>query len=167
LAPGQEEFCFPLSQVELDRLRDFAPARGWFAQENNSSAFVQHVARLFPGEEDLVEELFPPRKSHYRLAVDKTGACVFLKSDGCGLPIEARPYYCRLFPVWLEGDELRLLSSDCLAQREARGMAVLMRGLGMTPAKVKDLHARLRLAWGLPPAKGLPKAVVSYARDGR
>jgi len=167
LTPGQEEFCFPLSEIEMDRIRDFVVNEGWFAQEPNSSAFLNHVQFLFPGEQKLVEELFHPRKFHYRLAVDNMGKCKFLSDTGCKLPVEARPYYCRLFPLWVNGDELMVLGAECLARREARGMGKLLGSLGLTPAKARELHARLRLAWGLSPEPGMPRPTVSFARSNR
>lgn len=167
LTPGQEEFCFPLSDIEMDRIRDFVVDKGWFAQSPNSSAFVNHVAMLFPGEQKLVEELFHPRKFHFRLAVDKAGKCIFLSDTGCNLPTEARPYYCRLFPVWVSGGEIMVLGAECLARREARGMGMLLRSFGQTPAKARELHARLRMAWGLPPERGMPRPTVSFARSNR
>lgn len=167
ISPGQEEFCFPLSEIEMDRIREFHPSNGWFAQEPNTAAFISHVARLFPGEEERVGHLFHPRKFHYRLAVDSSGACRLLTDAGCALPREARPYYCRLYPVWRVGEHFAMLGDACLARREARGTAHLLRSLGQSPAVAKDLHSRLRMAWGLPPQSGLPAARVSYARNNR
>ena len=167
VAPGREEFCFPLSEIEMDRIRDHVPQRGWFAMEANTSEFRAHVARLFPGEGQVVEGLFPDRKHHYRLALGRDGACRFLNVRGCVLPQEARPYHCRLYPLWIGDDGPAVLDGDCLARREARGAGALAEALGTTLAKVRDLHARLRMAWGLAPAKGLPRAVVSYARTNR
>lgn len=165
ITSGQEEFCFPLSDIELDRIRQFAPAKGWFAQEPNSSAFIGHVSRLFPGEQALIEQLFNPRKHHMRLAVNAAGQCTFVGPQGCILPTEARPYYCRIFPLW-DGDAgLNILAAEgCLALREARGVGPLLASLGLTPAKARDLHARLRLAWGLPP-KRTPPAGWAPATD--
>jgi Fe-S-cluster containining protein len=155
ISSGQEELCFPLSNVEMDRIRDFAPPRGWFVQEPNAQRFVANVARLFPTETELVKTLFPAAKFHFRLATRTDGRCVFLGEQGCGLPREARPYYCRLYPVWRKGESLCMIDAPCLALRESRGTAHMLRTLGLSPQKVADLHSRLRMAWGLPPKEGL------------
>jgi Fe-S-cluster containining protein len=154
--PGREEFCFPLSDTEQARMREFLPDAGGFVLEDNSAAFVDGVCRLFPGEDALVRELFPLRKQHMRLAVDGHGACRLLGSRGCQLPREARPYYCRLFPFWVAGGEITLFDAPgCLVRRESKTIAAALALLGMTRAQVLDLHGRLRLLWGLPPRSGM------------
>lgn len=154
LAPGQEESCFPLSRVEMDRIREFVNGQGWFALEANSAAFVANVCRLFPADKRRARQLFPRGGEHYRLAVDASGACKLLGETGCVLPAEARPYYCRLFPLWMDGDKLRVLEAHCLARRRARGPEELLRQVGLTAKTVHDLHCRLRLAWGFSPCAG-------------
>lgn len=156
LAPGHEEFCFPLSNTEKDRIQETLPGKGGFVLEANSEAFVDNVCRLFPGEEDTVRTLFPKGKSHYRLAVGKDGACRFLGPEGCAVPREIRPYYCRLFPFWMAGNEVIIFDSEsCLARREARNLNRMLESIGTTRAVVRDLFGRLRLAWNLPPRRGM------------
>jgi Fe-S-cluster containining protein len=155
VTPGQGELCFPLSAMEMDRIRDFAPAYGWFVKEPNTSAFVDAMCRLFPGEEDRMAALFPRRKFHDRLATTRSGGCVFLSEAGCELPWEARPYYCRLAPVWVSGGRLTLLDhKDCLAMSRGDGVVSIMESMGLSRTRIHDLHSRLRLAWGLPPEPG-------------
>lgn len=154
--PGREEFCFPLSVAEKERIREVLPDTGGFALQENTEAFVNGVLKLFPGEEDLVRALFPPRKEHLRLAVDATGACRFLGPQGCLVPREARPYYCLLFPFWITGNSVMIFDAPgCLARRESGGETGILRRLGMTESQVRDLHGRLRLVWGLPPRRGM------------
>lgn len=155
IAKGQEEFCFPLSQTEKERIQEHVPYTGGFALQANSPAFAEYVSRLFPGEEDLVRELFPEGKEHFRLAVDSMGACRFLGPEGCEIPQEARPYYCRLFPFWMVDCEVIFFDSPiCLVRREERTLTRMLHSLDTTKAAVKDLYGRLRLVWGLPPRKG-------------
>ena len=156
LSLGQEEFCFPLSVAEKDRIQDAAPDQGGFALEPNSTAFVGSVVRLFPGEEELVRALFPEKKFHFRLAVDKDGGCRFLGQQGCVIPVEARPYYCRLFPFWMAGDRVTVFDVPaCLARKEGVQQKYMLDLLGVSPAQVRDLMGRLRLVWGLPPRQGM------------
>lgn len=152
---GQEEYCFPLSQVEKERIQDHLPYTGGFELSPNSKAFIDHACHLFPGEEERVRELFPEGKEHFRLAVDSLGACRFLGPEGCEIPQEARPYYCRLFPFWMVGSEVIFFDSHtCLARREERTLIRMLHSLDMNKAMVKDLYGRLRLVWGLPPRRG-------------
>lgn len=156
LSAGQEEFCFPLSVVEKDRIRDHLPDLGGFAQAPNSAAFVDGLIRLFPEERREVRALFPAGREHLRLAVDGSGACRFLGPQGCLVPREARPYYCRLFPFWMNAGALTVFEApQCLAQKEHPRPGELLRVLGVSTATVRTLYGNLRLAWGLPPRPGM------------
>lgn len=158
ITAGEEEFCFPLSQIEKERIQEHVPHTGGFVLSPNSKAFIDNVCRLFPGEEDAVHELFPEGKEHYRLAVDTAGACRFLGPEGCEIPRETRPYYCRLYPFWMVGCDVTYFDSPtCLCRRERRTLAHMLEGLETNRAEVKDLYGRLRLVWGLPPVKGACK----------
>lgn len=152
LTPGQEGECFPLAEIERHRILEVRTGKGFFAQEPNSSALRDNLHKLFPGEEARLAELFPARGVHYRLATDRDGRCVLLGPTGCTLPREARPYYCRIFPLWPDRSEVRVFSlGRCLARQEARGLAAIMRLLGETHTHINHLYGRLRLAWGLAP----------------
>lgn len=165
LTPGEEEYCFPLSDMERDRILDHAKDKGGFAQEANSKPFVDHLKRLFPREDKLLEQLFPPLKHHLRLATRPDGSCVFLGAEGCVLPREARPHYCLLFPFWISGERLTGFTSDgCLAVQERRDLRGLLDLLGVSEAEIRTLHGRLRLAWGLPPHEDLPLLEQSFSR---
>jgi Fe-S-cluster containining protein len=156
LSAGQEEFCFPLSVLEKDRIRDHLPDLGGFASAPNSASFVDGLSRLFPDERREVKALFPAGKEHLRLAVDAHGACRFLSPGGCLVPREARPYYCRLFPFWITGERITLFETPfCLAQQEHPKVGDLLAVLGLTTTQVASLHGSLRLAWGLPPRPGM------------
>lgn len=155
LTPGQEEFCFPLSEIERHRILETGAGKGFFAQEPNSSAFLDNLRKLFPGEEERLEQLFPARGFHHRLATGPDGRCMLLGPRGCTLPREARPYYCRLFPLWPERGEVMVFGAGrCLARQEARGLLPLLRLLGESETNLRHLHGRLRLAWGLTPRDG-------------
>lgn len=156
LEPGNEEFCFPLSEMERDRiLQHLAGDEGAFAQQANTKGFVENLYKLFPGEREAVDRLFPRTKFHIRLAVDQEGRCRLLGSQGCRLPREIRPYYCRLFPFWFAGGLSVFTSSRCLVQREARTPRRMLALIGETEKRLKELYGRLRLAWGLAPRRGM------------
>lgn len=158
LQPGNEEHCFPLSAMERDRILDCSQDwKGAFAQESNSKNFVDNMRKLFPADRRAVRELFPLTKFHIRLATRPDGSCRLLGKSGCMLPVEARPYYCRLFPLWVAGGQIIVFeSSRCEARKQADNAAELLALLGLTRSRVFELHGRLRLAWGLPPKEGMP-----------
>ncbi len=159
LTLGQEEFCFPLTVGEKDRIQEILPHKGGFVLQENSASFVDNLIRLFPGEKDNVRQLFPLKKDHVRLAIGPDGKCKFLGPHGCLIPVEARPYYCRLYPFWFVGNRLTVFeSSGCLAVREASSISGLIKCMGTGKSALGDLFGRLRLAWGLPPKAGM-KAV--------
>jgi len=93
---------------------------------------------------------------------------VFLSPGGCLLPNEARPYYCRLFPIWIYGERLAMFTADrCLAVRELRSIQNVLRAVGLSEAQARELHGRLRLAWGLPPKVGMELLQPSFRRYAR
>lgn len=155
LTPGQEEFCFPLSEIERHRILEAGAGKGFFAQEANTSAFLDNLRKLFPGEEGRLDELFPARGAHFRLATGPDGECKLLGPEGCTLPREARPYYCRLFPLWPQRGEVMVFGAGrCLARQEAHGLNAILRLLGESKENLRHLHGRLRLAWGFRPRDG-------------
>jgi hypothetical protein len=46
-------------------------------------------------------------------------------------------------------------------------MARLLDSLGLNLLRARDLHGRLRLAWGLPPREGMPAVPKAFARYTR
>lgn len=166
LTPGQEELCFPVSDIERTRIvEQVGLTLGAFTPQANTGAFVANLARLFPRERAILARLFPREGQHLRLSVDTAGNCVFLRADGCCLPRAVRPYYCRLFPFWLSGGAVSAFAAPgCLVHRQGRTVPRMLALLDSTEADVRDLHGRLRLAWGLPPKEGMPFVTPSPAR---
>ncbi len=168
MTPGHEDQCFPVSEMERQRIvEQVGLSRGTFTPEANGASFLASLRRLFPGERQAVEALFPPGGRHLRLSTGPSGRCVFLRADGCFLPRPVRPYYCRLFPFWMAAGRVSAFAATtCLVHREGRTVAGMLALLDMTEAQVRDLHGRLRLAWGLPPREGMPTVTPSPARFG-
>jgi Fe-S-cluster containining protein len=165
LEPGEEKVCFPISEMERDRILEVADDKGAFVQEPNNEPFLDNVKRLFPKEKDLADQLFPRHKFHLRLATRADGSCVFLGSRGCTLPREVRPHYCLIFPFWIMGGRLTIFTPpNCLAVEECRDVVGMLQTLEMTEAEVRLLHGRLRLAWGLPPREGMPLLEQAFSR---
>lgn len=152
VVPGSEEFCFPLSRSEWQRIVDFCDSEGGFAEEPNTQPFLDTMCRLFASRSALVKERFPAHGTHMRLASDSEGYCVFLTRTGCRLPRDVRPWFCLLFPFWVRGRLLTMFTgNDCLVCRETRTVQESLALLGMTEKDVRTIFGRLRLAWGLDP----------------
>lgn len=166
LTPGQEEVCFPVSEMERARIVEAdGLAVGGFVHQANTEAFLAQMGRLFPRDRKILPRIFPPGGEHLRLAVDRKGDCVFLRADGCRLPRDARPYYCRLFPFWISGGAVTAFAAPgCLVHREGRTVSRMLALLEYSEAGVRELHGRLRLAWGLPPKEGMPFVTPSPVR---
>lgn len=126
-----------------------------FQSQENTPDFLDNLCRLFPGEEEEVRALFPQRGIHDRLAVTDNASgslsCRLLGPEGCTLPRDARPLYCRLFPFWVRGGSVLYFDfQDCQAVRERRGPGQMYQALGMDEGEARELYAALRQAWGLP-----------------
>ena len=120
------------------------------AVEENLADFIASVHTLFPRDKKILGQLFPPGGRHLRMRTRPDGACVFLGSNGCRLPRQVRPWYCLLFPAWVQGNSVTLfLSEDCLISQKARGPSHGIALLGSSPEAVRNLYTRLRNDWGI------------------
>jgi Fe-S-cluster containining protein len=142
-----DDFCFPVSERE-ERLILMHAGEGTVCTAVNSALFLQRIRSLFPKERREAAAVFPPNGSHRRLVLTGEGKCVLLTPEGCLLPREARPLYCRLFPFWVVDERLALLSHDgCLAQEECRSIGDLLRLFRTSAEEVLSIHRSLRLFW--------------------
>lgn len=150
--PEVAHLCFPLSEAEWLRILPYEiqaalPGR---VREENSTVFVSAMKRLFPGHKERVEALFPVPGGRYRLGTTPEGACVFLGSEGCRLPRTARPWYCLLFPVWVQNGRFDIFTAEqCLVSKEFRGLAEVLKAVGLTAEEARELSAALHRDWGL------------------
>ena len=119
--------------------------------EANSPEFLQAMGTLFPREKERLERLFPKNGRHLRMKVRPDGSCVFQGKAGCRLPRTLRPWYCVLFPGWVQGNAVTLFMSEtCLISRRATSPAHGLKLMHTPPEEVRRLHAALRKDWGLP-----------------
>ncbi len=157
VVPGSEEFCFPLSSSEWQRIVDFCHEEGGFAEERNTQPFLDTMCRLFSRQDRQVRDRFPLHGTHMRLASDSEGYCVFLTRKGCRLPREVRPWFCLIFPFWVRGQMLTMFTaSDCLVCRETKTVRESLALIGTTDKTVRTLFGQLQLAWGLDPDEDDP-----------
>ncbi|WP_423747885.1 zinc/iron-chelating domain-containing protein [Fundidesulfovibrio terrae] len=153
LTPGEEDLCFPVSEIERQRIVEFGPSKGGLTGSPNSKSFLDNLLRLFPRDKAHLATVFPHHGEHLRLATLPDGSCTFLGPTGCVLTREARPYYCRLFPFWVSAGAVAAFDvKTCLACHEGRTVMKMLPLLETTRAVVLELHGRMRMAWGMAPS---------------
>lgn len=154
LLPGNEELCFPISAAEQQMILDWGGSPELFAELPNSPAFRNSLDFLFPEDRLCLRELFPKGGRHKRLGTTCTGECLLLGPQGCRLPRENRPWYCRIFPFWVRFGEVMVIpSSSCLGVRQAPEKDACLALYGLDDGAVLEIFRRLRQTWGL---EGLP-----------
>lgn len=157
---SQRHLSFPLSDEEWKRMLPYADvAQEKFGvpeirlSEPNSLEFIEAMTCIFPGEDRVLTRLFPEGGHHWRLKTGPDGACVFLGEAGCILPRDIRPWYCRLFPSWMNRGAVTIfLADECLIAQKAKTPASGLFLLNTSVNEVARLYAKLREDWGLPPA---------------
>lgn len=170
---GQMPACEVLEQTTglsggpgVRRPEKIREADWFYTRVINTKYFVDALCVLFPGEGPEIRQLYPVGGERSVLTVRKSedgsqpanADCVFLEAAGCMLPREARPWHCRLFPLWSSRGKPRLLDVEgCLAARQASALAEnndkifeeLLRMLHTDLNGFQDLYKSLRAAWGL------------------
>ncbi len=136
------EYMFGLTRGEIEIM---AQASGldpsqFVVADQASPRFLAFLESLHP----LFLQTMP-RGRRLRLRLSR-GDCCFLGEQGCRLPVEARPLYCRMYPLFVNphGRLMVLVSQACLAQQGARSWREVMRGLGQDEATLRGLFGRLQ-----------------------
>lgn len=153
LAPGRKQSFFPLSDPEIKIISAYLETDDFFVRQANDQDFIARLTRIIPRPRKLIYKSFPLDNAHSRLKTDHKGQCVLLTSQGCLLPAEIRPVYCRLYPFWFKNDKLTWLKDSlCLAQDQTDNLRDLIRLFGINPLRLKqDFDLMLyNLGLGLP-----------------
>ncbi|MFH1058529.1 MAG: hypothetical protein V1797_07610 [Pseudomonadota bacterium] len=142
VAPAGPEHMFGLTRGEIAAM---AAASGrepadFCVADRVGPQFLEFLAAINPV---FVQTMPGGRRLRLRLA--DSGACCFLGVEGCRLPVDARPLYCRLYPFALNphGRLMVLMSGSCLAQEGARSWREVLKRLDMDEAALRGLWARL------------------------
>ncbi|MBQ4133164.1 MAG: zinc/iron-chelating domain-containing protein [Desulfovibrionaceae bacterium] len=144
--------CFPLSEPEAKRLRRHVGSDLKLGEQPNSEVFVEVMTNLFPGESRTVNKIFPSGKTHLTLGINQDGFCVHLGKQGCTLPREVRPWFCKIFPFWImEGNLTGFDAPCCLAARQTISIYGVLRKMGQSESRVLEIYNRLRSDWGFVP----------------
>ena len=142
----------PVSNPEINKIVNFLQIREAetvFEPKVNSPFYTQQMLNLFPGMEKIIYLRFPEDGMHYELKT-KNDACILLGNEGCILPKEIRPHFCRIYPFWFFGEEPHIFhDSDCLALRTCETIREVFLSLGTTPDQLMRIHKGIRQDWEL------------------
>lgn len=83
----------------------------------------------------------------------KDGACVFLTPQGCLLPRDCRPYFCRIFPFWFLPNGMMTMfnPAQCLLVEECPTFIEALDAMDCQEQELRALFAQLRASLGLCP----------------
>jgi len=140
LLPGTEALLFGLTRAECECISAATgqPVEAFTVIDTPPPGFREMLLAIHPTFEGTLPN---GRRVHLRV---QAGRCCFLAEDGCRLPVEARPYYCRLYPFWFGADDRPILlrSGTCLAQQGALTLYEVMRRLDETEPRLRELFRR-------------------------
>ena len=151
-AENNEGLPAPVSEPEIERILRVLKNKkreAFLDHKNNSPQFITQMSILFPDMADSVHDFFPVNKKHFDLKTQGDD-CVFKEINGCLLPDEARPHFCRIYPFWFFNDEPQIFQdSNCLALENCQTIPEVILSLGTSPEKLKQIHARICEDWRL------------------
>ncbi|WDP89760.1 MAG: hypothetical protein HUN04_08570 [Desulfobacter sp.] len=115
----------------------------------NSEQFTHQMTLLFPDMADYIHHAFPMSGHHMELKT-QGDACIFKDDQGCLLPNEARPHFCRIYPFWFFGSEPQIFQDhNCLALQKNRTIPEVLLSLGTNADTLRRIHNRICRDWGL------------------
>jgi Fe-S-cluster containining protein len=145
----------PVSENEIEQILCFLghKKRGAiFESKNNSTFYIRQMLNLFPAMEKSVFEAFPETKKHFELKT-LNNACILLGANGCMLPTDVRPHFCRIYPFWFFEDESQIFQdSECLALQNCETVSEVFLSLGTNPEMLQQIHSQICQDWGLSPS---------------
>ncbi|WP_052507077.1 YkgJ family cysteine cluster protein [Desulfonatronovibrio magnus] len=139
--PGAEKYCFPLSNHEIQTISAYSASHDFYIEEPNQADFIHRLGKLLPWPRKKLLSIFSLDNSHFRLNNTEDYSCVFLGNNGCSLPHDLRPVYCRIYPFWFYNDKLFVLEDPgCLAQNEQKSVQQLIRLFGVDPEDLRKKY---------------------------
>ncbi|WP_300456244.1 hypothetical protein [Desulfobacula sp.] len=142
----------PVSDAEIERILNFSGYKRrnkFFVVKDNSSFFIHQMLNIFPDMEKSVLKAYPENKKHFELKTINN-ACILLGKDGCRLPKDVRPHFCRIYPFWFFDAEPQIFQDpDCLALRNSKTIPEVLLSLGTNQDTLKQIHSQICQDWGL------------------
>ena len=144
------EYCFPLSESEIEKIRKKIGTDDFYVQEKNSNNFIQKLISLLPEYKQKIVQLFPPNGTHYRLRLKDNGKCYFLTDNGCDLARDDRPFYCQIYPFWIYNQKITYFEDKyCLAQKKTKKIGHLLKLFSVTIDSIEDNFNSMITALGI------------------
>lgn len=151
-AENNEGLPAPVSAPEIERILSFFKNKkreDLLDRIINSPQFINQMSVLFPDMADSIHKIFPENETHFDLKTVKDD-CIFKAINGCLLPDDARPHFCRIYPFWFFDDEPQIFEdSNCLALENCQTIPEVLLSLGTNSERLKQIHARIYEDWGL------------------
>lgn len=151
-AENNEGLPAPVSEPEVVRILGFMENKevdDFLDKRENSAQLISQMTFLFPDMANAFDLIFPLGGNHMELKT-KDDACIFQGNEGCVLPNDVRPHFCRIYPFWFfKGEPHIFQDSNCLALEKNRTIPEVLLSLGTNADSIKRLHATLCEDWGI------------------
>ncbi|WP_457572619.1 YkgJ family cysteine cluster protein [Desulfovulcanus sp.] len=145
-----QEYCFPLSELEIEKIRKKVKINDFYVQEKNSRNFIQKLISLLPEYRQRIIQIFPPHNIHYRLKTKDNGKCIFLTDNGCLLQKDIKPFYCQIYPFWIYNQKITYFENKyCLAQKKTKKIGHLLKLFSVSIESIEDNFNSIITSLGL------------------
>ncbi len=151
-AENNEGLPAPVSEPEITRILNTLKTKSRediIENRSNSIEFINQMSLLFPDMIDSVHKIFPLNGIHFELKTVED-VCIFKDINGCILPDEARPLFCRIYPFWFFENEPQIFQDvNCLALKNCETIREVFFSLGTRPENLQQIHAQICTDWEL------------------
>ncbi len=140
----------PVSEYEIESILNTLKSKkreDLLEKKTNSRQFINQMSMLFPDLSDSIPIVFPINKIHFELKTVGDN-CTFKDTDGCVLPVNARPLFCQIYPFWFfDGEPHIFRDSNCLALENSRTIPEVFLSLGTNTEKLKQIYDEICMDW--------------------
>ncbi|MCP3941162.1 MAG: hypothetical protein GY710_06745 [Desulfobacteraceae bacterium] len=151
-AENNEGLPAPVSGPEIKKILNLFKDKkrsDFLDKRINSPQFIGQMSILFPDMAESINNVFPVDGSHFDLKTQED-ACIFKDANGCLLPDDARPLFCRIYPFWFFDDKPNIFQDpNCLALENCQTISEVVLCLGTKPERLKQIHGLICENWGL------------------
>ncbi len=134
LRRNDEKFMFGLTFDEIVKIQIYSKF------EQYQIVTTDNVEKNFSLEMQKFDEIFENTfvgNKRFKLR-SAGGMCIFLTENGCKLPVNMRPFYCRLYPFWVVNDEVILIGAPfCEAMKYQKNLPLLMQKIETDSSQIK------------------------------
>lgn len=138
-----------VSGNEAKRIMNYMKKGGlFFSWEPNNESFIKFIISLFPEFSEDTLRAFNPDESHRSLGIDCFGRCSLLGGNGCLLPYDVRPLFCRIYPFWFIRGELKIFKNErCLALDVTTDPDKMIQLFRTSRSTLEIIYKKILLEW--------------------